>query len=134
MTSILNTIQNTLLLHHLRSYSPNVSYEILKSQLLLILKVLEKRPADILKTYRKDVRRVTSLGRPHGVNFDPLEQMHFNCIFFNFTSTNLFETIKSQLFYSFVFGETSYSRLIKVPKRRPVGDVLGTAPGLQFKT
>ena len=37
----------------------------------------------------KDVRRVTSLGHPQDVNFEPLIQMHFNCIIFNFISPNV---------------------------------------------
>ena len=63
-TSILDKIQSTLLLYCFRSYSPNVLCEILKSRSLLILKVLEKRPSDILKTSWKDIRRMMSLGRP----------------------------------------------------------------------
>ena len=87
-TSILNIIQSTLLLYYLRSYSPIVLRETLKSYLLLILKVLEKRSADILKTSRKGVRRVTSLGRTQDVNFELLVQMNFHCIIFNFISAN----------------------------------------------
>ena len=54
-----------------------------------IHKVLEKRPVDILKTYRKDVLRVTSLGRLRDVNFKPFIQMHFKCIIFNIISPNV---------------------------------------------
>ena len=52
---------------------------------MLIFKVLEKRPEDILKTFRKDVCRVTSLGTKD-VNFVTLVQMHFYCIIFSFIS------------------------------------------------
>ena len=42
-TSILNIIQNTLLLYYFQSYSPKVLLQILKKRLLFLLKVLEKR-------------------------------------------------------------------------------------------
>ena len=77
-------IQSTLLLYYFRSYSPNVLREILKSLLFFILTVLGKRPADVLKTSRKDVRRVTSLRRPQDINFERVVQMHFHCIIFRF--------------------------------------------------
>ena len=48
-----------------------------------------KRPADNLKTFWKDIRRVTSLERPQDVNFVPLVQMRFYCIIFNFISPNV---------------------------------------------
>ena len=32
---------------------------------------------------------MTSLERPQDVNFEPLLQMHFHCIIFNFISTNV---------------------------------------------
>ena len=48
-----------------------------------------KLPADVLKTPRKDVRRVTSLRRLQEVNFQPLIQMHFHCLIFNFISPNV---------------------------------------------
>ena len=80
---------STLLLLFFRSYSPNVLLEILKSKLLLILKVLKKRPVDILKTSRKGVRRVTSLKLPQEANSKPLVQMHFSCIIFNSISPNV---------------------------------------------
>ena len=83
-------MQNTLLLHYFRSYSPNVLCEIHKSQLLHILTVLEKRPANVLKTSRKDFRSVTSSGRPQDVKFEPLVKMHFHCIIFNFVLPNLY--------------------------------------------
>ena len=50
---------------------------------------MEKRPADIIKTSRKDVRRVKSSRRPQYVNFVPLVQMHFHCIIFNFISPDV---------------------------------------------
>ena len=102
--SILNKIQSTLLLYYFQSYSPNVLSEILKSQLLLILKVLDKRLVDILKTSSKDVRRVTSLERPQGASLEPHIQMYFNCIIFNFISPNMclkHQRVVLQLFYSF---------------------------------
>ena len=71
------------------SYSSNALREILKSSLLLILKVLERRPSYTLKTSRKKDRRVTALGRPQEVNFEPLVQMHFHCIIFIFISSNM---------------------------------------------
>ena len=58
---------------------------------MLILKVLEKRPADILKTSQKKDCRVTALGRPQEVNFEPLVQMHFHCIIVNFISSNVYQ-------------------------------------------
>ena len=67
----------------------NVSCEILKSWLLLILKVFEKPPVDILKMSRKDFHRVTFLARPPNANFEPLIQMYFIRIIFNFVSTNV---------------------------------------------
>ena len=79
-------IQSTLLLYYFRSYSPNVLREILKSLLLFILTVLGKRPADALKTSRKDVRRVTSLGRS-------ILNVSYKCIFIALFSGVFFHTI-----------------------------------------
>ena len=50
---------------------------------------MEKRPVETLKKSRKDVRRMTSLGRSQDINFEPLIQMHFSCIIFNFISPNV---------------------------------------------
>ena len=44
-------------------------HEILKKLLSYILKRLEKRPTNVLKTSRKDFRRLTTLGRSQVVNF-----------------------------------------------------------------
>ena len=72
-----NIIQSTLLLYYFRSYSPNVLRVILKRWLLLILYVLKKRPAVILQTFGKDIRRVTYLGCPK----DPILNFSYKCIF-----------------------------------------------------
>ena len=56
---------------------------------MFILIILEKRPADVLKAFRKDVLRVTSLGRPQRISFEPLVEMYCHCIIFNFTSPNM---------------------------------------------
>ena len=68
-TSILNIIQNTLLLYYFRSYSPNSLHKILKSQMLFVLTIQEKRPANVLKASRKGLLRLTSLRRPQCVIF-----------------------------------------------------------------
>ena len=47
-----------------------------------VLRTPSKRPE------KKD-RRVTALGRPQEVNFEPLVQMHFHCIIFIFISSNM---------------------------------------------
>ena len=70
-------MQKPLLLHYA---SPNVLRKILKSQLLYILTVLENGPADVLKTAQKNAHGMKSLARLQDVNFEPLVQMHFNCI------------------------------------------------------
>ena len=44
-------------------------HEILKKLLSYILKRLEKRPTNVLKTSRKDFRRLTTLGRSQVFNF-----------------------------------------------------------------
>ena len=44
------------------------------------LTVLEKRPADVLKTSWKDAHGVTSLGCPQDVNFERHVQMHFQIL------------------------------------------------------
>ena len=44
-------------------------HEILKKLLSYILKLLEKRPTNVLKTSRKDFRRLTTLGRSQVFNF-----------------------------------------------------------------
>ena len=44
-------------------------HEILKNLLSYILKLLEKRPTNVLKTSRKDFRRLTTLGRSQVFNF-----------------------------------------------------------------
>ena len=64
--------------------------------LFLILKVLEKRPPDILTTFQKDVHRVTSLGRPQDVNFKPLVQNATSPPYFQFYFTKYVpESLKS---------------------------------------
>ena len=67
-------IQNTLLLYYIWPYSPIVLREI------LIPTVWEKHPVDVLKTFQKDIRRLTFIGSLQGVNFEPLVQMHFHCV------------------------------------------------------
>ena len=57
--------------------------------MLFILTIQEKRPADVLKASRKNLVRVTFLGRRQGVNFETLVQMHFHCIAFNFILSNV---------------------------------------------
>ena len=64
--------------------------------MLFILTVWENRPADALKVSQKDLLRVTSLGRPQDVSFEPLIQIYFHCVP---------KTLKSQLFYSLKFLE-----------------------------
>ena len=44
-------------------------HEILKKLLSYILKLLEKRPTNVLKTSRKDFRRLTTLVRSQVFNF-----------------------------------------------------------------
>ena len=48
--------------------------------MLFILTVWENRPADALKVSQKDLLRVTSLGRPQDVSFEPLIQIYFHCV------------------------------------------------------
>ena len=45
---------------------------------------LEKTFCGRPQSVRKDLLRLTYLGRPQGINFQPLVQMHFYCIIFNF--------------------------------------------------
>ena len=87
--SILNMMQNTLLVHYFRSFSPNLLREIFKSLMLFVLTAQKKQPADVLKTFRRDLLRVTSLRRPQGVNSEPSIQMHFHCSIFNFILPNV---------------------------------------------
>ena len=100
--SILNIIQSTLLLYSFPSYSPNVLSEVLKSQSLLTLKVLGKCPLHILKTFRKDVCSITSLGRRFWISRTNAFSLHYFQLFF---TKCVPETLKSQLLYSFRFLE-----------------------------
>ena len=45
---------------------------------------------DVLTASQKDLLRVTSLGRPQSVDFEPLVQMHFHCINFSFILPNVY--------------------------------------------
>ena len=54
-----------------------------------ILTVLESRPVDVLKASRKDVHRVTSLGRHQDFNFERLAEIFFQCIIFDFILPNI---------------------------------------------
>ena len=56
----------------------------------LIAKRSEKGSTNVLKKYRKNVRRVTSLGRLVDVNFESLVQMHFHCFVINFFPPNVY--------------------------------------------
>ena len=75
---------------------------------------MKKHPADIFKTFWKEVRRVTSLGRTQDVNFEPLIQMHFQCIFFNFFFTKSIPETQKRVTCFIVVGfwkvlKTSYN-------------------------
>ena len=76
------------MLYYVQSYSPNVLREMLKGS-HFILKVLEKRPANVTKTSRKNVPRVISMGHPENANYEPLLQMQFHCIIFNSITQNV---------------------------------------------
>ena len=80
--------------------------------MLFILIVLEKRPADALKMSRKDVRRVTSLGRPQSVNFEPLVKCIFIALFSILLHQMCAWNTKEFLGFWRNFPKTSY----KVPK------------------
>ena len=51
-------------------HPPNMLHEILKNLLPYILKLLEERPTNVLKTSQKDFRRLATLGRSQVVNFE----------------------------------------------------------------
>ena len=88
--------------------SPNVLREILKTQLLHILTVLENRPVDFLKMSRKDVHRVSFLGRLQDVHFEPFRTIVFSLHYFQSYFTKcVSETLKSQLFHGFTSLEHS---------------------------
>ena len=50
----------------------------------------EKLVFDIVKTSHKHVQRMTSLGRPQDVSFEPLLQMHFIYNILNFVSPSVY--------------------------------------------
>ena len=77
---------------------------------------------DVLKTSRKDVHMVTSLGRPQDLNFEPL-------IIFSLFSPNVcLNTEELCRFIVLRFAETSQRHPISVPKSRLEGEVLETFP------
>ena len=85
--------------------------------MLFIFTVQEKRPADVLKAFRKDLIRVTCLGHSQGVNFESLVQMHFPCIIFNFILPNVSLNNTKELAVQFqASGEMPQRRLNKVPQ------------------
>ena len=105
-TSSLKVIQKALLFYYFRLYSPNLLREIRKSQLLHVLTFLEKPSADVLKTSRKAVRRMTSiLNLLQKCNFTALFSVLFYLIWFDFISKSVPVTLKSQLFCSLKFLE-----------------------------
>ena len=62
-------------------------YQIIKSQLLPILLVLEKLPMNVLKTSQSDICSVTSLGHPQDVNLNIFHKIGFQGIFSIFPDT-----------------------------------------------
>lgn len=95
----------------------NMLHVILKICLFYVLKVLEKRRTNVLKTSRKDVHRLMSLGHRQGVNVKVIIPILFCCIIFNLISPNV--CLKYQRYSCFMsqcFWGNNQRRPIKAAK------------------